>query len=560
MKVLGISMHYHDSAACLYDGESIFAACEERFTRKKHDPRLPVNAVGFCLRERGIIGEQLDWVAYHERPLRRFKRIISDGYRTFPRSYGLFRKAIPVWLGQKRAPESLLSAELCTDLPSIFVGHHLSHAASAYFASPFEEAAILTADAVGEALTTSWGLGTGSRIELKGGIEFPHSLGMFYSALTHLLGFEVMEGEGKIMGLAAYGEPRFDKEVRELIRVNEDGSFALNMKYFCFDRSLKMSTPALERLLFPARSPEEPIEEKHKDLAASLQKTLEEILLRICRQIRKETNRENICIAGGIGLNSCSNGRILREGPFENIFVQPAAGDAGCSLGAALYASCQLLGVKRPMPMSSDRLGPSFKCDAIARFLDVRKVAYRKLDGDDLVDSVARLIADGKIVGWFQGRMEFGPRALGGRSILANPLLPDIKSRVNSKVKFREAFRPFGASVPEEDVHRYFACDRPSPFMMFVVDVRPEHHRSLSGITHVDGTCRIQTVSREYDERYHAILRRFGELTGYPVVLNTSFNIKGDPIVCSPNDALECFLKTGIDALVMEDLLLEKER
>ena len=558
MKVLGVSAHYHDSAACLLDDHRIFAACEERFSRRKHDPSLPMNAIAFCLRERGIIGEELDFVALHERPLRKFARIVADSFRTFPRSYSLFRKALPVWLGQKRAPESILSAELNTNCPFIFVGHHLSHAASAYFSSPFDEAAILTADAVGEVFTTCMGRGNGSKITLEQGIRFPYSLGMFYSAITHLLGFEVMEGEGKIMGLAAYGEPRFGKQMQDLIRLAPDGSFSLNMNYFSFDRNLRMFTPRLEELLFAARQPDEPIEQRHRDLAASLQSILEEALLGVCRELKRRTGSRNLCIAGGVGLNSCANGRILRESPFENVFVQPAAGDSGCALGAALYASCQLLGAGRPGQMLSDRLGPSFKSDAIARFLDVRKVSYRRLDEEKLIDTVAQSLADNKVIGWFQGRMEFGPRALGGRSILANPMCPEIKSTVNSKVKFREGFRPFGASVPEEVAGEYFTCDRPSPFMMFVLDVRPERRDRLPGITHVDGTCRVQTVSQDYDRRYHALLHRFGELTGVPVLLNTSFNIKGDPIVCSPNDALECFLTTGMDVIVMEDLLLEK--
>jgi len=558
MRVLGVSAYYHDSAACLFDGERIFAACEERFTRSKHDPGLPVNAISYCLKEANIIGEELDFVAIHEKPLRKFKRIIGDNFCTFPRSYGLFRKSLPMWLGQKRAPESLLSFELNTDCPFVFVGHHLSHAASAFFPSPFDEAAILTADAVGEVFTTCTGTGKGSEVALQRGIRFPHSLGMFYTALTYLLGFEVMEGEGKVMGLSAHGEPTFRKQMAELIHLDADGSFALNMRYFSFDRSLRMITPRLERLLFKRRLPDEPIEQRHKDLAATVQSVLEEALLTILVGLKKTAGSKNLCIAGGVGLNSCANGRILREGPFENVFVQPAAGDSGCALGAALYASCQLQGQKRPCPMLSDRFGPSFKTNAIARFLDVRRISYRRLGEDELLREVARLIADNKVVGWFRGRMEFGPRALGARSILANPMHAEIKATVNSKVKFREGFRPFGASVPEEAAGEYFVCDRPSPFMMFVVDVRKEHRDRLPGITHVDGTCRVQTVSQDYDRRYHALLHRFGELTGAPVLLNTSFNVKGDPIVCSPNDALECFLTTGIDVLVMEDLLLEK--
>ena len=558
MRVLGVSAHYHDSAACLFDGEHIFAACEERFTRRKHDPGLPVNAISYCLKEANIVGEELDVVAIHEKPLRKFRRIISDSFRTFPRSYPLFRKAIPVWLGQKRAPESILASELSTDCPFVFVGHHLSHAASAYFPSPFDEAAILTVDAVGEAFSTCTGTGKGAEVTLQQGVRFPHSLGMFYTAITSLLGFEVMEGEGKLMGLSAHGEASFRKQMEQLIRVNSDGSFALNMRYFSFDASIGMITPQLERLLFKRRLPDEPIEEKHRDLAATAQGVLEDALLAILRNLKKNTGSNSLCIAGGVGLNSAANGRILREGPFGNVFVQPAAGDSGCALGAALYTSCQLHGQKRPGPMLSDRLGPHFTTDAIARFLDIRGVAYRRLGDDELIDAAAGFLADNKVVGWFQDRMEFGPRALGGRSILANPACPDMKAMVNAKVKLREGFRPFGASVPEEVASEYFVCDRPSPFMMFVVDVRAEHRNRLPGITHVDGTCRVQTVSRAYDRRYHALLCRFGELLGAPILLNTSFNIKGDPIVCSPSNALECFTKTGLDVLVMEDLVLEK--
>ena len=558
MRVLGVSAHYHDSAACLFDGERIFAACEERFTRRKHDPGLPVNAISYCLREANIIGEELDFVAIHEKPMRKFRRIIGDSFRTFPRSYPLFRKALPLWLGQKRAPEVALSAELNTNCPFAFVGHHLSHAASAFFPSPFDEAAILTVDAVGEAFSTCTGTGKGVEVTLQHGVRFPHSLGMFYTAITYLLGFEVMEGEGKVMGLSAHGDPSFRKQMEQLIRVNSDGSFALNMKYFSFDRSLGMVTPGLERLLFKRRLPDEPVERQHRDLAATAQGVLEDALLAILRDLKKNTGSKNLCMAGGIGLNSVANGRILKDGPFGNIFVQPAAGDSGCALGAALYTSCQLHGQRRPGPTLSDRFGPRFTADAIARFLDVRGVAYRRLGDDELIDATAGFLADNKVVGWFQDRMEFGPRALGGRSILANPASPDIKALVNAKVKFREGFRPFGASVPEEAASEYFVCDRPSPFMMFVVDVRAEKRERLPGITHVDGTCRVQTVSRGYDRRYHALLCRFGELTGAPVLLNTSFNVKGDPIVCSPSNALECFTKTGMDVLVMEDLVLEK--
>lgn len=558
MNILGVSAYYHDSAACLISDAGMYAASQERFTRRKHDPGLPVNAISYCLKEAGIIGEELDYVAVHEKPLRKFKRIVDDARRSFPRSYGLFRNSLPIWLGQKRAPESLLTAEFHTSCPYLFIGHHLSHAASAFLPSPFDDAAILTTDAVGEAFSTCLGHGRGSSVVLDRGIRFPNSLGMFYSALTHLLGFEVMEGEGKVMGLAAYGEPSFRKQMGELIRLHEDGSYALNMRYFAFDRSLNMITSRLEKLLFRRRRPDEPVEQRHSDLAATLQAVLEETLLSLLRVLKRETGARNLCMAGGIGLNSLANGRILREGPFENVFIQPAAGDSGCSLGAALYAHCHLVGRDRPAPMQTDRFGPCFGPDAIARFLDVRRVAYRRLEGEQLVTEVAKLLARNKIIGWFRGRMELGPRALGGRSILANPTDPQMKSVVNAKVKFREPFRPFGASVPEEAAADYFDIDRPSPFMMFVFPVRPEHRDRLPSITHVDGSCRIQTLSTDYDRVYHRLLHKFGELSGAPVLLNTSLNIKGDPIVCSPSDALDCFLKTGMDCLVMEDLLLQK--
>ncbi|HUT04034.1 MAG TPA: carbamoyltransferase C-terminal domain-containing protein [bacterium] len=559
MRILGVSAHYHDSAAALLDGDRVYAACEERFTRLKHDPGLPINAISFCLREADIIGEELDLVAIHEKPLRKLKRFVSDCFRTFPFSYSYFRRALPVWLGRKCSPELSIASELRTDCRFAYVGHHLSHAASAYYPSAFEEAAVLTVDAVGEAYTTCTGIGKGESVVLDRGVRFPNSLGMFYSAMTYLLGFEVMDGEGKVMGLAAHGEPGYRRQVGELIRLNDDGSFALDMRYFQFDRSTRMVSPRLEKLIFPRRRPDEPIEQRHKDLAATAQQVLEEALISIVTNLRRRSGQKNLCIAGGVGLNTVANGRILENGGFDDIFIQPAAGDSGCSLGAALYASCKLLGRPRPRPMVSDRLGPAFREGSIARFLEVRKLPFKRLGEEETLSTVARRLADNKVVGWFQGKMEFGPRALGGRSILANPINPQMKNIVNSKVKFREPFRPFAASVPAEVAHDYFEHGVASPFMMLVFKVRPEKQNDIPSVTHLDGTCRTQTVTRECDQKYHSLLLEFGRLTGVPVLLNTSFNLKGEPIVCTPRDALKCFMESGMDCLAMENIFIEKQ-
>jgi len=585
MNILGISAFYHDSAAALVsDGIIVAAAQEERFTRRKHDHRFPLLAARYCLEERGLSSSDIDIIAFYEKPFLKFERILETYLAYAPHGIRSFLKAMPLWVKQKLWIKDLIASELDFEGRILFPEHHEAHAASAYFPSPFEKAAFLTIDGVGEWTTTSYGIGEGNTIRLLADIRFPHSLGLLYSAFTYFAGFKVNSAEYKVMGLAPYGEPIYrDIILEELIDLKEDGSFRLNMDYFDFPAGLKMTGEKFSRLFGgPPRTPEGELTRREMDLARSVQEVTEEAVLRMGRHVRKETDLPHLCLAGGVGLNCVANGKLLREGIFEDIWIQPAAGDAGGALGAALLAWHQYLGKER-QPRTADTqggsyLGPSYGTDEIRSFLDGKGLPYTELTPQDLTSRVARLIADGKVIGWFQGRMEFGPRALGARSIIGDARSPEMQEVMNRKIKFRESFRPFAPSVLEEKVSDYFDIDRASPYMLLVADLREEQQRkpgkggaSLEGlqklsavrstvpaVTHVDCSARVQTVSRDTNPLYHELLSRFDEEHGCPVIINTSFNVRGEPIVCTPEDAWRCFMRTNMDFLVLGPFLLAK--
>mgnify|MGYP005838301129 CR=1 FL=1 len=588
--ILGISAFYHDSAAALVvDGEIVAAAQEERFTRRKHDHRFPVHAIDYCLREAGLRAGDLDHVGFYDKPLLKFGRLLETYVSYAPRGFRSFLRAMPLWLGQKLHLRREMNRGLRQEYrrPFLFASHHESHAASAFFPSPFEEAAILTLDGVGEWATASYGTGLGNRIVLTHELRFPHSLGLLYSAFTYFTGFKVNSGEYKLMGLAPYGTPRYaDVILERLIDLKEDGSFRMDMSYFNYCQGLTMTSKRFDRLFGgPPRKPETPITEREMDIAASIQSVTEEVVLRMARHVHAQTGLRRLCLAGGVALNCVANGRVLREGPFEDLWIQPAAGDAGGALGVALFIWHQLLN----RPRTAERLdrqhgsllGPRFGDDEIRAFLDRTGAKYRYFENDDeLCDHVADLMAGEKVVGWLQGRMEFGPRALGGRSILGDARSERMQSVMNLKIKFRESFRPFAPSVLQDRVHEYFDVRprEPSPYMLLVADVRESRRVPLNGgrngfrgfeklkvrrsvvpaVTHVDYSARVQTVDADRHGRYYRLLRRFEEKTGCPVVVNTSFNIRGEPIVCSPEQAYRCFLATNMDALVLERFVLLK--
>jgi len=559
MNVLGISSFYHDAAACLIrEGVVVAAASEERFTRKKHDESFPRQAIEYCLSEGKLLVDDLDCVGFYEKPFIKFKRILFSQIATFPRSYPSFLRAIPSWLHQKLAIPALISEELQYDGPVYMIEHHLSHAASAFLVSPFREAALLTVDGVGEWSTATYGRGKDADIDLFREIRFPHSLGLLYTAVTSYLGFKVNSAEYKVMGLAPYGTPKYEREVRELIDVAEDGSFRLDMDYFAFHYGLRMTSDRFHRLFGgEPRDPEGPLEQRHKDIAASVQKVTEDVMLKMARYLHRETGLRNLCLAGGVALNCVANGRIAREGPFEGIFVQPAAGVAGGALGVAAYLQHHVFGQPRGFIMRSAFLGPAYESEEIRAFLEVKGAVFEEMDREALLASTAAAIADQEVVGWFQGRMEFGPRALGARSILADPRNPANQDRVNRKIKFRESFRPFAPAVLAERAGEYFDLDRESPFMMLVAQTR-DGRSKLPATTHVDGSARVQTVDFETNPLFHDLLLAFGAATGTPVLINTSFNVRGEPIVCTPADALTCFLATGMDRLVIDRFVLRK--
>jgi carbamoyltransferase len=562
MNILGISCWYHDAAAAIVqDGKLIAAAQEERFTRKKHDPGFPINAINYCLKEAGISTKDLDYIGFYDKPLTKFDRILQTYVSTWPLSYKSFIKAMPVWMKEKIWVPQTIKQNLGYNGPILFSEHHISHAASAFLVSPFEEAAILTMDGVGEWDTTTFGYGKGNDIQLLKTIHFPHSLGLFYSAFTYYLGFRVNSAEYKVMGLAPYGKPTYYDLIREnLIDVKEDGSFKLNMNYFVYDRALTMTGKKFEELFgHPARHFESKLEQFHKDVAASLQKVTDEVVVKMANHVYKETKLPNLCMAGGVALNCVANSKVLQQTPFKNVFIQPAAGDAGGALGVAFYIYNTLLGNKREYEMTNAFLGPSFSDDDIAQYLDTLGIEYQKLDRRELLQTTAKLIAEQKVIGWVQGKMEFGPRALGARSIIADARNKENWQRVNLKIKFRESFRPFAPTVLEERTVEYFEFDRPSPYMLFVAQVR-EDKRVVPAITHVDGSARLQTIKREDHPLYYDLIQEFERQTGCPVIINTSFNVRGEPIVCTPQDAFRCFMRTEMDYLVLGSFLLDKKK
>jgi carbamoyltransferase len=585
--ILGISAFYHDSAACLVrDGAIAAAAQEERFSRIKHDPGFPRNAVQYCLREAGIGAAELDYVGFYDKPLLTFERLLETHLGTAPRGIRLFWKSMAVWLKQKLWIPQTIEKELGCDVPVLFGEHHESHAASAFYPSPFQEAAIMTLDGVGEWTTTSYGYGQGNEIHTLADIKFPHSLGLLYSAFTYFTGFKVNSGEYKLMGLAPYGEPRYiDRILEHLIDLKEDGSFKLDTRYFDYLSGLRMTNERFADLFDgPPRQPESPLTQREMDLARSCQVVTEEAMLRMARAAHRETGMRNLCLAGGGALNCVGNGRILREGPFEKVWIQPAAGDAGGALGVALALWHRYLGNERSVDGEHDRmqaaqLGPGYGEEDIRAFLEKQGAVGEELGEEEMPVRVAELLAEGKVVGWFQGRMEFGPRALGSRSIMGDPRSSETQSVMNLKIKFRESFRPFAPSVLREQVHELFEMDCDSPYMLLVAPVVEERRIAMTdeqeelfgidklnvprsdipAVTHVDYSARVQTVAREDNPRYWAAIRAFGDLTGYPVIVNTSFNVRGEPIVCSPEDAYRCFMRTEMDYLVMENFLLAKQ-
>lgn len=591
MDILGISCFFHDaSAVLLRDGEVIAAAEEERFTRKKHDYGFPIHAIRFCLETGGISGANLDYVAFFEKPFVKFERLLFSILQTFPRSRRVFQESMVSWMTEKLWVKNLIREQLGVPPEKIlFSEHHLSHAASTFLCSPFEEAAILTVDGVGEWATATYGVGRGTDIEILREIRFPHSLGLLYSAFTAFLGFEVNEGEYKVMGMAPFGDPKYLDKVYKLIRVDKDGSFQLHMDYFSFHHSTDRTynqrfvelfgPPRDPHALFftaasgypsyfgdkPANFAELAQENQHyADIAASIQTVTEETLLTMARHVYQETGLPKLCLAGGVALNSVANGRILRETPFEELYVQPSAGDGGGAMGAALWAYHMVLGKPRKFVLEHAYWGEAYSRGTIETFLQTHNIPYTRCDDEDkLLGQVVDSLEDGKVVGWFQGRFEWGPRALGNRSILADPRRPEMKDIVNTKIKFREPFRPFAPSVLAEQAESYFVLPEPARhyparFMLYVVDVKPEKRDVIPAITHVDGTGRLQTVNDRTNPRYYQLIQRFGEATGVPVLLNTSFNLKGEPIVNTPEEAFSTFHRSGMDVLVLDHCIVNK--
>lgn len=595
MRILGISAFYHDSAAALIvDGEIVAAAQEERFTRKKHDPGFPRHAIEYCLSQAGCSLHEIDFVVFYEKPFLKFERLLETYVAFAPRGLRSFGMAMPIWIKEKLFQKRMLGRMLNELDPKFssttklrFSEHHFSHAASAFYPSPFREAVVLTIDGVGEWATASAGIGRGSRLEIKKELLFPHSLGLLYSAFTYYTGFKVNSGEYKVMGLAPYGEPKYkDVILSKLVDLKQDGTFRLDQSYFNYCTGLTMTNDKFARLFGnPVRDPtKDLLTQFHMDVAASIQAVTDEIILRLTRSLAREYNISNICLAGGVALNCVANGKVLRDAAFKNIWIQPAAGDAGGALGAALagwHVGLQKPRVVNPSDsMQGALLGPTYDQRTIEQQLSAAGAVYARVSDRDAIDVAARSLAKGKAVGWFQGRMEFGPRALGSRSILADPRSPTMQKLLNLKIKQRESFRPFAPAVLREDVASWFELDCDSPYMLLVADVKSEHLRTMTrdeqrlfgidklnvvrstipAVTHVDNSARIQTVQADANPRFHALLARFKELTGCPVLVNTSFNVRGEPIVCSPKDALRCFLGTDLDLLVCGNALLWKDQ
>ena len=596
MKILGISAYYHDSAACLVvDGEVVAAAQEERFTRKKHDQAFPSNAINYCLTEVGCAPADIDYVVFYDKPFLKFERLLETYLAYAPVGFKSFATALPVWLTDKLFQKSVITGalkdlwgkEIDWESRLLFSEHHLSHAASAFFPSPFEDAAILTMDGVGEWTTTSLAIGHGNELKVHKEIHFPHSLGLLYSAITYYTGFKVNSGEYKVMGLAPYGEPKYAQLMKDhLIDIKEDGSFALDMSYFNYCTGLTMTNEKFDQLFGgPRRGEETALTQREMDLAASIQAVTEEVVTKLARGIRKSTGQTNLCLAGGVALNCVANGKLLRENIFDHIWIQPAAGDAGGAVGAALAAYYMMLGLPRKVDpalqdgMKGSYLGPEFAQPDIERRLTATGAKFTNHSDEEIISLTAQALADGKAVGWHQGRMEFGPRSLGGRSILADARSPSAQKLLNLKVKYRESFRPFAPSALREDVSEWFDINTDSPYMLLVADVKEskrlamtEEQKKLFGIeklnvprseipavTHVDYSARVQTIHKQTNPKYHALVSKFKELTGCPVVVNTSFNVRGEPIVCTPEDAFRCLMGTEIEFLVVGNSIMRKE-
>ena len=590
INILGISAFYHDSAACLIrDGKIIAAAQEERFTRKKHDSGFPQNALEYCLREGGISAEDIDYLTFYDKPWLKFERILETYLAYAPSGLPSFIRAIPLWIKEKLWTGDLLEKKTGYKGQIYYPAHHQSHAASAFFPSPFERAAILTIDGVGEWATASWGVGEKNKIRIHSELKFPHSLGLLYSAFTYYTGFKVNSGEYKVMGLAPYGEPKYAQLILdELMDLREDGSFRLNMKYFNYCQGLTMTSKAFERLFGGApRKPESKLMQRDMDLARSVQDVTEEVMLRMARHVKKETEEKHLCLAGGVALNCVANGKILREKIFDNIWIQPAAGDAGGALGAALFVWHQVLDNDRTLKKDAgdsqcgSYLGPRYSNKDIEAWLQDEQIPYREMSTDELLQQVAKYIEEEKVVGWFSGRMEFGPRALGSRSILGDARSEKMQSVMNLKIKYRESFRPFAPSCLREDVSKYFDMQVASPYMLLVAPVANSRRKKLTAgqealfgidklnvprsdipaVTHIDYSARVQTVDGLENERFYRLLKEFKKRTGYGIVINTSFNVRGEPIVESPQDAYKCFMRTEMDVLVLENcILLKKEQ
>ncbi len=560
MNVLGLSAFYHDAAACLLvDGEVVAAATEESFSRKKHDPDLPARAIRWALSHAGLRIEDIDAVVFYDKPMRRFDRTLRTQLSAFPGGWGAFARRLPHLIGTELRLPSVLRDAVGYRGPVLYSEHHLSHAASAFYASGWEEAAVLTVDGVGEWATSSWGVGRGRDLELRGETRFPHSLGLLYSAITSYLGFKVNSAEYKVMGLAPYGTPRHVEALRQAVHVADDGSFRLDMRYFAFDRGERMFTPALEALLGrPARPLGDGMPEPfHMDVARSLQVVLDDAMVKLATHVVRASGQRKLCLAGGVALNCVANGEILRRAPVEALYVQPAANDAGGAMGAAMVGWHQLLRRPRTRGLTSVYLGPGYDEATTRAALDARGAVYRRLDREALIADTVDALERGEVVGWFQGRMEWGPRALGHRSILADPRRADMREVLNARIKMREGFRPFAPSIPESRVADWFELDRPSPYMLLVAQVRKDRP-PLPAITHIDGSARIQTVSRDQDALYHDLLEAFGARTGVPILVNTSMNVRGEPMVCDPDDAWACFMRTDMDRLVCGPFVLEK--
>ncbi len=595
MNILGISAYYHDSAACLVvDGKINAAAQEERFTRKKHDENFPVNAINYCLTEAGLSAQQIDYVVFYDKPFLKFERLFETYLAFAPKGFKSFATSLPVWVKDKLFQKSVILDALKdhldknTDWSSklLFSEHHLSHAASAFFPSPFEEAAVLTMDGVGEWATTSLAVGKGNTLNVTNEIHFPHSLGLLYSAMTYYTGFKVNSGEYKVMGLAPYGEPKYANLIKDhLIDIKEDGSFHLDMSYFNYCTGLTMTSDRFNDLFgAPPRKSESILGQREMDLAASIQAVTEEVVIKLAKGIKKSTGLNNLCLAGGVALNCVANGKLLRENVFDKIWIQPASGDAGGAVGAALAAYYLMLAQPRKVDkqdgMQGSYLGPEFGQADIEQRLSLAGAKFDVVSDTQLIEQTAQALADGLAVGWHQGRMEFGPRSLGARSIIADARSPTVQKQLNLKVKYRESFRPFAPSILREDVADWFEINTDSPYMLLVADVKKEKQLAMTeaqkqlfgieklnvprseipAVTHVDYSARIQTVSKDTNPKYHALISKFKEITGCPVLVNTSFNVRGEPIVCSPEDAFNCLMGTDIDFLVVGNCILRKEQ